>query len=211
MEPHLLLVLIALLYILGMGSLSVLRREGFSLQFAIEVIVVGGLLLVISLAAGQSLHPVFFILVIYLITMRSRLLVDVGNQLARRGRHAPAAWLYRLALQLRPDGPGRQVALLNQAVHLLQQGHLAASVHLLEGLLDGASGSLGHKHEAAARYNLGVACLRQGNEARARTEFNKVIDEMPGSFYAAAARIALKKGRQPKEPTAGFPDVPSDG
>ena len=199
MNPHLPLLLIALLYILVIGGLSALRREGFSLQFAIEVIVVAGLLVVFSLVTGQALHPIVFLIVIYLVTMRARLLVDLGNLLARRGYHNQATSMYNLALKSKPDGPSRQIVLLNQAVQHLKQSQLTQAIAMLEDLLADPQSSLSPKHEAAARYNLAVGYRRQGNEAKAIVGFNKVIDVMPGSLYASGAQIALEKGKRQKE------------
>ena len=201
MNPHLLLILVALLYILMVGGLSALRREGLSLQFALEVIVVAGLAVVFSLVTGQVIHPAIFLIVIYLATMRARLLVDLGNLLARRGYHDRASNLYNLALQLKPDGPGRQIVTLNLAVHRLKRGQLSQAVTMLENLLTDSQGHLGLKYEAAARYNLAVGYRRQGNETKAVVEFNKVIDVMPGSLYASSAQIALEKGKQRKTPS----------
>jgi tetratricopeptide (TPR) repeat protein len=198
-NPHLLLILIALLYLLIVGGLSALRREGFSLQFAVEVIVVAGLLVALSLVTGSVIHPVICLIVIYLVTMRARLLVDLGNLLARRGHHQQATNVYSLALQLRPDSPSRQIVSLNQAVGQLQRGQLAQAIAVLENLLTDSQHHLSPKYEAAARYNLAVGCRRQGNEAKAIVEFNKVIDVMPGSVYASSAQIALEKGKQQKK------------
>lgn len=198
MNPYLLLLLIALLYILVVGGLSALRREGFSLQFTVEVIVVAGLLMALSLVTGRVIHPVISLIVIYLITMRARLIVDLGNLLARRGYLRQAASLYDWALQLKPDDTGRQIITLNQAVHQLQQGQLPQATALLERLLTASQNPLSPKYEAAARYNLAVAHRRQGNEAKAIVEFNQAIDVMPGSLYASRAQIALEKSRQQK-------------
>jgi len=202
-NPHLILVLIALLYILVVGGLSALRREGFSLQFAVEVILVASLLLAFSLLAGQPTHPVLYLGAIYVVTMRARLLVDLGNLLARWRHGAQAMSLYGLALKLWPDSTARQVVQLNQAVHRLRAGQLAQATADLEALLADPEHGLSPKHEAAARYNLGVAYRRQGNEARAVVEFNKVIDAMPGSLYASGAQIALEKGKRQKDSSDG--------
>ena len=199
MNPHLLLSLIALLYILVVGGLSALRREGFSLQFAVEVIVVAGLLVVFSLVTGGIIHPIIFLIIVYLVTMRARLLVDLGNLLARRGYHSPASNLYSLALKLRPDGTSRQIVILNQAVQHLKQSQLTQAIAMLEHLLTGSQHHLGPKYKSAARYNLAVGYRRQGNEAKAVVEFNKVIHTMPGSLYASSAQIALEKGKRQKE------------
>jgi len=202
-NPHLILVLIALLYILVVGGLSALRREGFSLQFAVEVILVASLLLALSLLTGQPTHPVVYLGAIYVVTMRARLLVDLGNLLARRGHGAQAMNLYNLALRLWPDSAARQIVRLNQAVHRLRAGQLVQATAELEALLADPGHSLSPKHEAAARYNLGVAYRRQGNDARAVVEFNKVIDVMPGSLYASGAQIALEKGKRHKDSSDG--------
>ena len=204
MNPHLILLLIALLYILVVGGFSALRREGFSVQFAVEVVAVASFLVVISLLAGQTIHPVFFLIIIYLITMRARLMVDLGNLLARREYHQQAMKLYDLALKLKPDSTSHQLVVMNQAVHQLRQGQLAQAISTLENLLLDPQHPLSPKHEAASRYNLAVGYRRQGNEAKAVVEFNKVIDVMPGSLYASGAQIALEKGKQQKVP----PDEP---
>lgn len=206
MNPYLVLLLIALLYILAAGGLSALRREGSSFQFAVEVIVVAGLLVIFSLVTGQVIHPVPFLIVIYLLTMRARLMVDLGNLLARRGHHQPATNVYNLALKLKPDSLSRQIVMLNQAVHQLQQGQLAQATAMLEHLLAGPQHHLSPKYEAAARYNLAVAHRRQGSEAKAVVEFNKAIDALPGSLYASRAQMALEKGKRQKAP----PDNPKD-
>ena len=198
MNPYFFLILIALLYILVVGGLSALRREGFTLQFALEVIVVAGLLMALSLLAGQPTHPALYLVVIYLVTMRVRLMVDLGNLLARRGNHRQAMNLYNLALKLKPDSLGQQIVMLNQAAHHIKQGHPAQASTMLEGLLADAQHTLSPKHKAAARYNLGVAYRRQGNETKAIVEFNKAIDVMPGSLYASSAQIALDKSKRPR-------------
>jgi tetratricopeptide (TPR) repeat protein len=208
-NPHLLLILIALFYVLVAGGLSTLRREGLSFQFAVEVIIVASLLVGLSLISGYAIHPVLFLTIIYLITMRVRLLADLGNLLAKRGYHNRASKVYHLALNLRPDNPGHQIVALNQAVHRLKQGQLTDAIAILEDLVADPQNALSPKYEAAARYNLGVAYRRQGKEAKATVEFNKVIDVMPGSVYASGAQIALDKGKRQKKATENAdPDQP---
>jgi len=202
-NPYLLLLLIALLYTFLIGGLGALRREGFSLQFVVEVLIVTGVLVGLSSLAGGALHPVFFLALLYLITMRARLLVDLANALARRGNHAQAGALYATALRLRPDAVSRLVVRLNQGVHHLKQGQLQEATTLLKGLLGDSTGDMAPKLEAGIRYNLGVAYQRQGEDAKAIAEFNQVIDVMPGSLYAMGAEKALQKGRRGKEPAAG--------
>jgi tetratricopeptide (TPR) repeat protein len=192
MNPILSLVLVALLYILIVGVLSYLRQEGFSTQFVLEALVGTGLMVLLSLATGWVMHPVFMLAFLYLLTMRARLLVDLANLFAGRGRHKAAASLYEVALRLRPDQAARQIVQLNQGVHFLKQGRLDEATGSLEALLNER---MSPKHEAAGRYNLAVAYQRLGNDARATVEYNKVIDLMPGSLYGMGAQKALQRGR----------------
>jgi Flp pilus assembly protein TadD len=200
-NPQLALVLVALLYVLLAGGLAALRREGFSLQFMFEVLILTGLMVGLSLLSGWYLNPAIFLIIIYLLTMRSRWLVDLGNALARRGRHERAARLYDLALKLKPDAISRLIVVLNQGVHQLQRGQTSQAVSVLESLLARSEGDLSPKWQAAARYNLGVAHQRQGNQTKAVVEFNKAIDVMPGSLYAIGAQKALERGKQRKPPS----------
>ena len=73
---------------------------------------------------------------------------------------------------------------------------LLQAIALLKGLLADFEGGVGPKYEAAARYNLGVAYQRHGDEAKAIVEFNKVIDVMPGSLYSLGAQKALERGKR---------------
>jgi tetratricopeptide (TPR) repeat protein len=201
-NPYLLLLLLALLYAFLIGGLGALRREGFSLQFVVEVLITAGALVGLSLLAGWTLHPIFFLAVLYLVTMRVRLLVDLANVLARRGYHAQASGVYATALKLRPDAVSRLVVVLNQGVHLVKQDRFEEAVVLLAGLLEGSAGDMAPKLEAGIRYNLAVAYHRRGDEAKAIAQFNQVLDVMPGSLYAMGAQKALERGRRGKEPAA---------
>lgn len=196
MAPHLLIGLIGLLYVVFFGALSFMRREGISLRFTLE-----GLLITIvgaGLAAwlGSVVNPVFFIVLLYLITMRVRLLVDLGNLLARQHNHAAAARIYALARRAWPDDSGRLLVQLNEGVLALKSGQLEEAVTTFRQVLAAAtSGYLGLKSQAAGHYNLGVAYQRQGLEAQATLEFNRVLDTLPVTEYARYARIALEKRR----------------
>lgn len=196
-DPTLLLVLTACLYILVFGGLSSLRREGLSVQFAIEAIVVTAVLMGGSWLLGLRLSPVLLLVVLYLVTMRSRLLVDLANLLARRKKPEPAQRVYRLALACRPDASSRLLVLANRGAAELYGGQVEAAIHTLEGVLAQESRQkLGLRQEAATRYNLGYAYERNGQEALAVVQYNQVIDLLPGSLYARAATAALKRRAQ---------------
>ncbi|MGD8244397.1 MAG: tetratricopeptide repeat protein [Anaerolineae bacterium] len=185
--------LIGLLYLLGFGGLSLVRGQGLSVRFAIE----GLIITVVGTAlryASVPLHPLLFLVVLYLVTMRVRLLVDLGNWLSGRGRCDSALRVCRLALRLGPDAASRRLVLINCGVaQLRQQDPEAAHGTLTEALADEDSRKWA-KHLAACYYNLGLACRRSGREAEAVRRFNEAIEAWPGSVYGEAAKKALEKG-----------------
>lgn len=197
LNPYLVLVAISALYILVFGGLSLLRREGLSSQFPLEVIGLTGVAILLSRVAPVILNPVLFLIIIYVVTIRSRLLVDIANRLFTRGNYQAAESLYNLALRLRPDGATRLVVLTNYGAMRVRQGHPQEAIDILQGVLtDGARHGLGPKYEAACRYNLALAYRRAGEEARAVREFSHTIEVMPESLYAVGAQKALKKGKK---------------
>jgi len=201
LNPYLLNVLIALLFTVFFGGLSLLRREGLPNRFAYEVLALTGASTLFFYALGTPLNPILLLVLLYLVTMRSRLLVDVGNTLAGGGHAALAERAYRLALRLWPDNIGRCLAEVNLGVLRLRQKRLDEAAALLEGVLAQHQARLSERHEAACRYNLGVAYQKSGQELKAVHEFNKVIDLFPGSLYARGAQAALKRrAGQPAQP-----------
>jgi tetratricopeptide (TPR) repeat protein len=186
------------LYVLVFGGLGWVRREGLSIQFALETAGLTALLVGGSWLVGIPLSPFLFLLVLYLITMRSRLIVDLANLLASRERYEPAHRLYGLGLAWWPDAASRLIVQVNQGAAYLRSGELDAAIDILQGVLDSANRPrLGLKYEAACHYNLGYAYEKKGDEGRAVVEYNQAIDVMPGSVYAQAAKVALKRrGRQ---------------
>jgi tetratricopeptide (TPR) repeat protein len=187
------------LFILLFGGLSLMRREGLSGRFALEALAntAGGA----ALAAANlfPLHPVLFLLLLYLVTMRVRLLVDVGNFFAMRGQFIQAQALYTLARRLLPDTTARLIVEVNEGTLKLQQGSLDQAVRIFQGVLEQAPhGRLGLKYEAASHYNLGVAYLRKGQESLAARAFNAAIDAWPASEYSRRATLALEKIRLKK-------------
>jgi tetratricopeptide (TPR) repeat protein len=193
MNPYLLTLLVALLFILVFGGLPILRKERPSLQLAVEVFVLTGLNIGASLLTGLRLEPILFLILLYVIVMRCRLLIDVGNLLSSRGRHQPALSVYRLALQLAPDFPVHLTALISYGAVLVRVGALEEAVRILEGVLEKGEEHLQLKHESACHYNLGVAYMRMGRESRAVREFNQAIDAWPLSPYAQYAQAALDR------------------
>ncbi len=200
LDPTLLLLLIACLFVLTFGVLSYLRREGLSAQFALEavgatVLLVGGGRLI-----GFSPSPFLFLILLYLITMRSRLAVDVANVLAQRGNYAPAFRFYDLALALWPDAASRLVVLANRGAAELRSGQVETAIRTLENVLAPEKRHhLGRNAEAVSRYNLGVAYERRGETGKATQQFNEVMDLAPGSPYARAAAAMLERRRKRKE------------
>ncbi len=194
MPPPVLILFIGFAYVVLFGGLSLLRREGLSLRFGVESIVITGAASAISALAGVVIHPVLFLIVLYLITMRVRWLVDIATALARNGHFSRAESLFDLAERLWPDPTGKLVIQVNRGTAFLQSGKLTEAIRLLKGVLEkSGEGYLGVKYEAAAHYNLGVAYLRNHQEASAIVEFNTVLDTWPGSRYANHAMTAIDK------------------
>jgi len=192
MHPSLLILLVGLLYLLGFGALSFMRRQGLSIRFAVEglVITLASMALVY---ASVPIHPILFLIVIYLGTMRVRLLVDLGNWFTSKGRYEQALGLYRFALRLGPDEVSRQIVLINRGVTQLRMQEPEAAYLTLDGALASEQVRPGAKYLAAGYYNLGLACRRTGREAEAVRHFNETIDTLPTSIYAHGAKQALKK------------------
>jgi len=197
-HPSLLILLVGILYILGFNALSYLRHQGLSLRLMVEGLILTAAAAALTLVA--PFHPVFFLVVLYLVTMRVRLLVDLGNSVAARGRPQRALRFYDLALRLGPDLFSRRVAEINRAAALLQTGQPEEAYRLLRPIVTDPGVSLGLKYQAAACYNLGLACRRSGREPEAVQRFTEAIDTLPGSLYAQAARRALAEGRPGRRP-----------
>lgn len=197
MAPHLLLALIGLLYVLFFGALSFFRREGVSMRFTIEAVLLTAVVAGMVALTGATFNPAFFIFLLYVLTMRVRLLVDLGNVLARRGNHTAAEQMYAVATRLGPDETGRLLVRLNQGVLALHRNRPDDAVAAFRQVLAASdSGYLGVKSQSACYYNLGVAYQRQGLDAQAVLAFNAVLDTWPATEYARYARIALDRRKQ---------------
>jgi tetratricopeptide (TPR) repeat protein len=193
MDSPLVIPIVGLVYLLGFGALSHLRRQGLSLRFAVEGLVITALASTLRYV-GVSVHPVAFLAVLYVVTMRARLLVDIGNWFSARGQFERAMTIYRLALHLGPDPGSRQIVLINRAVAELRKQDPEAAYLTLKDALADEDGHIGAKHLAAIYYNLGLACRRSGREAEAVRRFNQAIGAWPESIYGQAAQRELDKG-----------------
>lgn len=202
MSLPVILLLVGLSYIVLFGGISLLKREGLSLRFAIESIIFTLLISGLTALTGWQTHLVLFLFLLYLVTMRSRILVDLGNGFAQRRHFEQADRLYGLALRLWPDTACRLIVQVNQGTSLLQRDRLDEAISLFQEILPQAEqGYLGVKYEAAAHYNLAVAYQRKGMEAAAVQAFNKVIDTWPGSEFARRAARALERHRHLDAPS----------
>jgi tetratricopeptide (TPR) repeat protein len=197
MSLHLMIGLIGLLYIVVFGGLAVLRREGLSTRFAVESIIVTAIAVILVVLTRIQIHPVLFLLLLYLITLRVRILVDLANIFARRGNYLQAEKIYNLAYHVWPDQTSDLIIKVNHAISLLQKNQLDESISMFTEVLTRANtGYLGVKYEAAAHYNLGVAYLRKDENSKATIEFNAVLDTWPASLYAQQAQQALERQRK---------------
>ena len=196
MRHELLILLVGLAYALIFRLLAMLRRERFSAQFILEAVALTLLAAGLSFLAGIRLDPILFVLLVYVVTMRARLLVDVANLAARSGRFGLADRSYGLAWRALPDGPSRQVIGMNQGAALLLEGRVAEAISLLEKVLE--SSPLSPKYAAATHYNLGVAYKAQEEERKAIKHLHAAIEALPGSIYARQAQ-AMLRGRGKKK------------
>lgn len=201
------LLLEGLSFVILFGVVSLLKREGLSRRFAIESAILTLLAGGITFLAGIQVHPVLFLVILYLITMRVRILVDVGNLFSKRAQFNLADKFYTIAANLWPDETGHLILKVNQATSLLQQGEVDKAIAAFGDVIQQAkTGYLGVKYEAAAHYNLGVAYLRKNMMARAIVAFNAAIDTWPASEYARRAESALEKQRLKHQSTTSKGD-----
>jgi tetratricopeptide (TPR) repeat protein len=197
MDPTLLNLAVGCLFILIFGALGYLRREGLSVQFALEAVGVTAVLVGASGLLGVPIHPLLLLLILYLITMRSRLTVDLANLLAGRGNYRPAFRLYRLGLAWWPDEASRLIVLSNMGAAQLRFGRVEEAIATIESVLEMEKRPrLGIKYEAACHYNLGYAYEKAGKDAQAVVQYNEAVDLLPSSAYGKAAEDALKRRKR---------------
>ncbi len=196
MSLHIMIGLIGLLYIVIFGGMALLRREGLSIRFAVESVCITAIAVILVYLTPVQIHPALFLLLLYVVTLRVRLLVDLANSFARRGRNNQAHRIYDFASHVWPDQTSKLIILVNQATLCLQENKLEESITMFKDILNQASqGSLGVKYEAATHFNLGVAYLRSDKNSLASVEFNAAIDTWPGSLYAQRAQKTLDRLR----------------
>ena len=197
MNPHLLILAIGIFYTLIFGALSLLRREGLSAQFAIEGSVITTMVVGIALLTNTVVDPLPFLIFIYLITMRGRLLVDLANALSSRGRQRDAIKLLQWAMRLLPDRSTRMVIQVNMGIVQLRRKNPDSAQELFDEVLKemDAAGGLGIKYEAACRYNLGKALMQQDREVEAVRQFNETSIIYPTSIYARSAERIMEQRR----------------
>jgi tetratricopeptide (TPR) repeat protein len=190
MTPAFLIFLVGLLYVVIFWSLSLLRRERLSNQFAYEGLSLTGITYAAVYWGGMAVHPIYFLVLLYFVTMRVRLLVELGNMLSKWGRHQQALAVYRLGLRLFPDRSSRLIALINMGAAYLVQGKPERTIEVLENAKAQVLRQLGPKQAAGCCYNLGMAYRRTGRHADALRQFCEVSDIYPVSIYAKLAEKA---------------------
>jgi tetratricopeptide (TPR) repeat protein len=210
MSLYTMIGLIGLLYIVIFGGLALFRREGLSTRFAVESLIITAVFTILAYLTPIQIHPVIFLILLYLVTLRVRILSDLGIMFARRGNYTQARGIYNLAAHLWPDQTGDLIIKVNLATLLLQNKQLSESIAMFtEALSEANKPFLGVKYEAAAHYNLGVAYLRSEKPSMAMIEFNNVLETWPASLYARRASEAMERLR--KKPAAVPDEKPTDG
>jgi tetratricopeptide (TPR) repeat protein len=185
-------LLIGALFLGCFTGLAALRRQKPSIRFLVE----GGILTAAAVALCVfvgPMHPILFLVILYLVTMRVRLLVDLSNVLTGRRRFRAALAVAGFGLRLAPDPASRQVALISRGVTQLRMGDPQAAYFTLKGVLLDEAIKPAARDQAAGFYNLGVACERTARPQEAERCFRKTIEAMPSSIYALGADRALKR------------------
>ena len=197
MQSWLAILLVGALFLASFTGLSVLRRQKPSVRFLVEGGILTGAAVALCFVAAPP-HPILFLAVLYLATMRVRLLVDLANVLAGRKRFRTAMRTLDFALRLAPDPSSRQIALINRGVTQLRMGEPQAAYFTLRGVLLEEILKPAARYQAAGFYNLGVACERTGRAQEAERCYRTAIQVLPSSIYALGADKALKRAAERK-------------
>jgi len=185
-------LLVGALFLAAFTGLAVLRRQKPSVRFLVE----GGILTAAAVALSlfsAPVHPILFLVILYLATMRVRLLVDLSNVLTGRQRFVAALAVQRFAVRLGPDPASRQIAGIARGVTQLRMGDPQSAYFTLKGVLLEEQVRLAVRERAAGYYNLGVACERTSRPVEAERSFRQAIEALPGSIYALGAEKALQR------------------
>jgi tetratricopeptide (TPR) repeat protein len=186
------ITLAGLLYIALFEALFYLRQQGISLQFTLEAL----LATAVGTAIAFTIYPVnlaIFLAVLYLVTMRGRLLIDLANWFTRRRNYSKACAIFEAALRLFPDPVIQCSVLVNRGNTELAMLQAEAANRTLKEALSGVKLKRGALYQAAGYYNLGIACRRTGRHKEAAKCFLDAKSAMPNSIYAYAAERALKE------------------
>jgi tetratricopeptide (TPR) repeat protein len=196
MNESLILLLTGVLFMAVFSLLSFVRREGISRRFLFESSVVTVAFGLLGLFAGLDVHPVVFLAILYVCTMRVRLLVDLGSTLARRGNLKSADRAFSAASLLGPDPAGALLVRLNQGACALKRKRPADAIPLFQEVLEKAEAAhLGVKYRSACHYKLGLAYWRERMLPEAERQLEEAQDMWPASTYARRAETALGRLR----------------
>jgi tetratricopeptide (TPR) repeat protein len=200
MDLYVMIIILGFSYAFLFGFLGYLKREGISIQFTMEAVVITLLIAIVGYTTGSQVNPILFLVFIYLLTMRSRLLTDIANFLSNRGRQRDAIALLQVALRLFPDQQTRLIVLTNMGiVQILRKNPESAEAILSSVLEEGENGGLGIRYRAACEYNLGIALRAIGQDSQSVKHFREAVEIYPGSAYGKAAERALEERRKRKK------------
>jgi Tfp pilus assembly protein PilF len=200
MEPYLLILIIGIFYAVVFGIMAILRREGVSIQFLLEAVILTAIIAGGGYITNSVANPILFLVFLYLITNRSRLLVDLATLLSNRGRQRDAISILQVAMRFFPDRPTRLIILVNMGIVQLRRKNPESARMLFDQVLEEAKqGGLGIRHRAACHYNLGVAFQQLSKDSEAVRHFRMATEVFPGSPFSNAATRALEERRQGKK------------
>lgn len=199
MDLYVMIMILGFSYALLFGFLGYLKREGLSIQFISEAVVITLLVTGIGYATGSELNPILFLIFVYLITMRARLLTDVANLLSNRGRQRDAIAILQVAMRLFPDLQTRLIIMTNMGIVQILRKNPESAVTILNSVLEESKdGGLGIRYRAACEYNLGIALRAVGEDSKSVKHFREAAEIYPGSAFGKAATKALEERRKRK-------------
>jgi tetratricopeptide (TPR) repeat protein len=203
MNPDLLILVLGFFYAVVFGLISILEREGISAQLMIEVFAITALTAGGGYLTGSRANSILFLIFLYLLTMRSRLLADIANLLSRRDRHLDAISMLQVALRMLPDKATRLIVYLQMGIAHLRHQDPESAQALFESVFKKAeSGGLGIRNRTACHYYLGLSYQQQRKTTLAKQHFRYAIESLPTSPYGKAAALALEEYRQTKQATS---------